>query len=86
MNCRIGSIHGVRYLSLFFQTQHMCLFKVYIDRNGKREFLVSNVAIIILEGNSMKFFNQFFEKVCEVSNVEIVKVDTLNGEVILREK
>ncbi|RLI35692.1 hypothetical protein DRO53_00635 [Candidatus Bathyarchaeota archaeon] len=59
----------------------MCLFKVYLD--GRK--LAEGVAVAEKRNGKLRLFNSALREVASLENVELVKVDTLNELILLRE-
>ncbi len=64
----------------------MCLFKVYLAKNGKRELVAEGVAIAKTDKASVELYNPALTRLKTIANAEIIQVDTLNEVLILKEK
>lgn len=64
----------------------MCLFKVVL-RQGENETLVAEgVAVLEAEGGKVNLYRLAAGRVATLDNVEVVKVDSPNEVIVLREK
>ena len=59
----------------------MCLSKVYIDRNDKRELLLEEIASVVIEGDKLLFKTLFGEQKEIEANIR--QIDFLSHSLVL---
>ncbi len=63
----------------------MCLFKVFlIKQNGEKELIAENIAFIEKNEELLRLCDESLKEKKTLSNVEIIKVDTLNETIELK--